>query len=100
MQKPSENLFKIGQAAKILNISIDTLRRWEKAGKITSVKTAGGTRFYSPEELNRIKPDSIKIQQNIPLSTEELLKKADQELGTRSYELGKLLPSSNLTPSS
>ncbi|MBI4036686.1 MerR family DNA-binding transcriptional regulator, partial [Candidatus Daviesbacteria bacterium] len=39
---------KIGQAAKTLGVSIDTLRRWEGAGKISAQRTEGGTRYYSP----------------------------------------------------
>ena len=62
MKNPSNNpLFKIGEAAKALGVHIDTLRRWEKAGKITPVKTSGGTRFYSADELNKVRPGSVNI---------------------------------------
>src|SRR3989338_7679749 len=39
-------LLKIGEAAKILGVSIDTLRRWEASGKIQTIRTPGGTRLY------------------------------------------------------
>ena len=51
-EKKSANFLKIGQTAKVLGVSIDTLRRWEKIGKITAIRTAGGTRLY---------PVSVKI---------------------------------------
>ena len=42
------------EAAYLLGVSTDTLRRWEKEGKITSSRTEGGHRRYdldsSPEE--------------------------------------------------
>ncbi|TSC66665.1 MAG: hypothetical protein CEO21_134, partial [Microgenomates group bacterium Gr01-1014_80] len=47
------DLVKIGDAARILGVSIDTLRRWEKAGKITPIRTPGGTRLYSLSKLSQ-----------------------------------------------
>ncbi len=60
--------YKIGTAAKYLGVSVDTLRRWEKAGKISVVKTSAGTRFYSKAELDKIrgrasKEDSLMISE-------------------------------------
>ncbi|TSC64739.1 MAG: Uncharacterized protein G01um101493_23, partial [Microgenomates group bacterium Gr01-1014_93] len=45
---PSENLLKIGDVARTLGVSIDTIRRWEKTGKISPFRTTGDTRLYSP----------------------------------------------------
>nr|NGX59358.1 hypothetical protein [Chlamydiota bacterium] len=40
--------FKIGEAAKILGVSIQTMRRWEISGYLTpDRKSEGGTRYYS-----------------------------------------------------
>lgn len=36
----------IGQAAKVLGVSISTLRRWEAEGRIKPSRTEGGTRRY------------------------------------------------------
>ena len=41
----------IGKAAKLLGVSIDTLRRWEKNKKIVSYKTKGGHRRYNINKL-------------------------------------------------
>lgn len=47
--------YTISEAAKYLGVSPDTLRRWEKAGKISAPKrTAGGARRYSKELLDQI----------------------------------------------
>jgi putative resolvase len=51
-------LVSIGEAAQIKGVSIDTLRYWEKEGKLTSVRTEGGHRRYKLSDL-------------IPLSTED-----------------------------
>src|SRR3989338_2750880 len=49
-----DNLVTIGKAAEILDISIDTLRRWDKKGIINSQRI-NGDRYYSIEEIERIK---------------------------------------------
>jgi DNA (cytosine-5)-methyltransferase 1 len=41
----------ISEAAEILNISEDTLRRWDKEGKLVPIRSAGGQRIYSRTQL-------------------------------------------------
>lgn len=54
-----DDLLQIGEAAKLKGVSIDTLRRWEKSGKIQSVRTEGGHRRYRVADLLKIdSPDS------------------------------------------
>ncbi len=50
-QKPSEYLLSIGEASEFTGVSIDTLRRWEKRGKITSLRSPGGHRYFKKEDL-------------------------------------------------
>ena len=44
----------IGEAAKEFNISINTLRNWEKDGRITCYRTEGNHRRYDRKELSHI----------------------------------------------
>jgi len=57
LSKTAAKYLKIGEAANYLSVSIDTLRRWEKIGKIKTIKTPKGTRLFALRELNRIKYD-------------------------------------------
>jgi|SRR5450755_2217842 molybdopterin-binding protein len=49
-EPPLNDLIKIGAAAAALGVSVDTLRRWEKAGKIT-FERRGRQRYISSHEL-------------------------------------------------
>ena len=48
-------MLSIKEASDFLGISIDTLRRWERMGKITSMRTQGGHRRYDKKELIKFK---------------------------------------------
>jgi len=43
----------MGQAAEILGVSADTVRRWADAGKVKTTVGAGGRRFVNGQELAR-----------------------------------------------
>jgi excisionase family DNA binding protein len=47
---------RISQAAQELGVSVDTLRRWEAAGKIQAERTPGGHRRYDLAQLRGIVP--------------------------------------------
>lgn len=49
--KKDKNLLTINKAAKFLGVSIDTLRRWDSKGKLRAVRSSGGHRYYSKEQL-------------------------------------------------
>jgi len=45
-------LIRIGEAAKLLGVSVQTLRRWERSGQlIPDRKTEGGTRYYQKYKI-------------------------------------------------
>ena len=45
---------RLGQAAEILGVSTDTLRRWEADGRITTERSAGGQRLVALAEVRRL----------------------------------------------
>jgi excisionase family DNA binding protein len=45
----------IGETAKRLNLEVDTLRKLERAGKIRAVRTKGGHRRFTEEEIDRFR---------------------------------------------
>jgi excisionase family DNA binding protein len=42
----------IGEAAKYLGVSRDTLRRWEKKGKISPYRSPSNRRYYTKDQLS------------------------------------------------
>lgn len=55
-----EDLLQIGDAAKLKGVSVDTLRRWEKSGKIAAIKTEGGHRRYRVAELLKVDNPTLR----------------------------------------
>ncbi len=51
MNMVEEKLISISEAASILGVSIDTLRRWDKSGKLKSQKSEGGHRKYQRSQI-------------------------------------------------
>jgi len=45
---------RIGRAAEMLGVTVDTIRRWSEAGRITVVRSGGGQRLVPIEDLTRL----------------------------------------------
>lgn len=52
-----KRLITIGKASDILGVSISTLRRWDKDGRLKPEKTASGHRRY---DISKLKPDLFR----------------------------------------
>ena len=46
--------YRIGEAAEMLDVRVETLRRWERAGKLRTTRTRGGQRLVPAAELARL----------------------------------------------
>lgn len=57
-----DKLLTISQAAEILGVSIDTLRRWDESGKLVAIRKEGGThRYYREKDLEIFSSDLFKF---------------------------------------
>jgi len=52
-----DRLVTIGKAAKILGVSVMTLRRWDEEGRLVSIRTEGGHRRY---DISKIRPETVR----------------------------------------
>jgi molybdopterin-binding protein len=57
MQRPgrNEHTLSIGEAAKQLGVSTDTLRRWDRAGKLRTSRDSRNRRRVAPAEVERLR---------------------------------------------
>ena len=46
--------YRIGEAAKLLDVRVETLRRWERDGALTVERTPGGQRLVPEAEVARL----------------------------------------------
>jgi len=46
--------YRIGEAAAILGVRVETLRRWEREGKLKTSRTSGGQRLVPASEVARM----------------------------------------------
>src|SRR5258705_11175734 len=52
--KPRQSAIRVGEAAEVLGVSIDTLRRWESAGRLKVSRSKGGQRLVAMSEIRRL----------------------------------------------
>src|SRR3954451_18912042 len=50
----TDDTMRIGEAAEWLGVSVETVRRWGREGRLNVVRTAGGQRLVSREEVSRL----------------------------------------------
>ena len=48
---------RVGDAAEVLGVSVDTLRRWETSGRLKVSRSKGGQRLVAMSELRRLQAD-------------------------------------------
>ena len=60
--------YRIGLAAKTLGVRVETLRRWEREGKLRTTRTPGGQRLIPAEEVARLLAERMTEEAVVPSS--------------------------------
>lgn len=76
----SKNLLSIGDASEYLNISIDTLRRWEKKGRVDAYRSPGGHRYFKKNDLDDLFGKKYTRDEETQRSSKEEEKKDRDEI--------------------
>jgi molybdopterin-binding protein len=58
---------RIGQAAELLGVGVETLRRWELDGRLAMTRTDGGQRRVAIDEVTRLLADRRRTSQERPI---------------------------------
>ncbi len=53
-RKASAPSVRLGRAAELAGVSVDTARRWADEGRLKTTRSAGGQRLVSPAEIDRL----------------------------------------------
>jgi molybdopterin-binding protein len=51
---PKQKEMSLGEAASAIGVSVDTLRRWDRAGKLRTRRDESGRRWVATEEVERL----------------------------------------------
>jgi molybdopterin-binding protein len=63
--QPRDTSIRIGEAAELLGVSVDTLRRWAASGRLRVKRSAGGQRLVALADLRRVREDRRKRERPI-----------------------------------
>lgn len=58
---------RVGQAAEMLGVGVETLRRWESEGRLQVVRSPGGQRLVPLAEITRILADRRRDEVDRPI---------------------------------
>jgi molybdopterin-binding protein len=50
----AEETYRVGEAASALGVRVETLRRWERDGKLKTKRSSGGQRLVAASEVARL----------------------------------------------
>jgi len=66
--RPQTGDVALGEAARALNVSVDTLRRWDRDGKLATVRDSRGRRRVPMAEIERLSTRPQRHETNTELS--------------------------------
>jgi molybdopterin-binding protein len=102
-RKTAGRLLKAGDAARALGISLDTLRRWNKEGRITCVRDDSNRRLVPLSEVERLRGGPPSVTTGIRFSARNRIAgvvrevKADGVMAVVEIEAGPYLLAAAIT---
>ena len=64
---PGATRLRVGQAAEMLGVSVETLRRWEADGRLRMARSDGGQRMVEVEEVTRLLEERRRTATDRPI---------------------------------
>jgi hypothetical protein len=97
-----ENKVRIGEAAKMLGVTIQTLRNWEESGKLRAERSEGGQRYYALADIKSFALD-LKVlgwawatSAQPPEISEEYYCERQDRFTSRLGKMGEILLAKNI----
>ncbi|TFG69302.1 MAG: MerR family DNA-binding transcriptional regulator [Thermomicrobiales bacterium] len=66
-QREGSSRLRVGQAAEMLGVSVETLRRWETEGRLRMERSDGGQRLVAIDEVARLMGDRRRLATDRPI---------------------------------
>jgi molybdopterin-binding protein len=66
-QEPSPGRLRVGQAAEMLGVTVETLRRWETDGRLHMTRSVGGQRLIEIHDVARLLSERRKASTDRPI---------------------------------
>jgi molybdopterin-binding protein len=67
MTATDDRTIRIGQAAELLGVSVETLRRWEADGRLPTTRTSGGQRLVAVGDVARLMAERRRTATDTPI---------------------------------
>ncbi|HEY3336652.1 MAG TPA: helix-turn-helix transcriptional regulator [Candidatus Limnocylindrales bacterium] len=65
--RSDEARVRVGQAAEMLGVSVETLRRWGQEGRLRMDRSEGGQRLVPIEEITRVLAERRRVASDRPI---------------------------------
>lgn len=62
-----DNSVRIGRAAEMLGVTVDTVRRWADSGRLKTTRSSGGQRLVAVEEVTRLSGERRRSATDRPI---------------------------------
>lgn len=62
-----DNSVRIGRAAEMLGVTVDTVRRWADSGRLKTTRSSGGQRLVPVEEVTRLSGERRRSATDRPI---------------------------------
>jgi molybdopterin-binding protein len=63
----STHRLRVGQAAEMLGVTVETLRRWESEGRLRMARSDGGQRLVEIDEVSRLLDERRRASTDRPI---------------------------------
>lgn len=63
-KKIMEKTYNVSEAASVIGVSVKTLQRWDREGKLVANRTPSNRRFYTEKQIHDIYNDKEVIEEN------------------------------------
>lgn len=70
LDEPAAVRIRVGQAAEMLGVTVETLRRWEAEGRLPMERSEGGQRLVDIDDVARLLAERRKASTDRPIAAQ------------------------------